>query len=583
VTEEAVTDFRGRRGIPEAGEPQEVPDCPVTPLGHNGSHYYFLSPDGQWRVLHFRELRSDAGQVSLFDGDVGYLKAAWPRFDKDGAQLDDFNPKRAHAALVSLCARAGMWDPDTPVHGRGVWRGPQGRLLCHNGDTVLFADGQTKPAGLRLGAAIYPRKPAIPAPAIEPVPAVAAKEWRAGFRAWHYAPLGLGPESGPISLAADLLFGATSLAMLGAAPPWRVHVLIQGIHGTGKSTLLGAIGQALGPLAVTMNNFSEAGFRNTLANEARPVLVDEAEADDNGVMSQIVRVIRQMSGGEGVKGLRGEASGGHRSFDIAGSAFLGCINMPDLKPQDLSRFLVLELRRGSAATETAAKRAIARAGELSAGLRARAFYGWPRFEANLALLRAALFGRGCNTRQADLLGALLAAGAMMSEEHGIDAGHADDLAEIVEPLIRAMAAESEDRSDARSCWIQLLSSPVMAWRSGEAQTIGSLLLDSCQPNGTDTRTLLAHKCGIRVELGEASKTHPEAPCLYIANQHQFLREVYRDTNWREGGWRQSLARLDGAMPSEKPIRIGMLQQRAVAVPMKRLPQGPPMTEAEDGG
>jgi hypothetical protein len=74
---------------------------------------------------------------------------------------------------------------------------------------------------------------------------------------------------------------------------------------------------------------------------------------------------------------------------------------------------------------------------------------------------------------------------------------------------------------------------------------------------------------------------PEAPCLYVANQHQFLREVYRDTPWREGGWAHSLARLDGARPSRFTVRVGGLKQRAVALPLQHLPRPGGQGEPDD--
>ena len=41
----------------------------------NNGKYWFLSPCGELWELTFRETRSDAGQLSLFDGNPTYLKA----------------------------------------------------------------------------------------------------------------------------------------------------------------------------------------------------------------------------------------------------------------------------------------------------------------------------------------------------------------------------------------------------------------------------------------------------------------------------------------------------------------------------
>src|SRR5438105_35773 len=143
--EERVADFRPRRGG-RGDEDYAPPDCPVIPLGQNDGRYWFLSPSGELRSLGFRELRSDAGQASLFDGAPSYLNARWPKYDKDGRVIEnDFNPKKTHFGLITMAASAGQWDPETPVRGRGVWRLPDGGMLCHAGDRLVRADGSEGP------------------------------------------------------------------------------------------------------------------------------------------------------------------------------------------------------------------------------------------------------------------------------------------------------------------------------------------------------------------------------------------------------------------------------------------------------
>lgn len=576
MSDETVVDFRGRGGGGGPERERVIPDCPVLPLGHNSGRYYYLSGSGERLVLHFRELSAPSGQIALFNGDMAYPCAEWPRLDRDGAVIkNDWNPKKAAAGLIAMCVKVGMYDPETPIHGRGVWRVENDRLIGHFGNQLLFSDGGIAGAGMKIGGAIYSARPPLEPPAAEPLPASAAKEFRRDFTFWRVRPMGLGginSDLGPDGLAGDLLFAATCLAMLGAAPRWRVHTLVKAVHGAGKSTLLSFIAGALGPSAIVMNNFSEAGLRRSLEGEARPVFLDEAEGDEQGVMSQAIRLIRQMSGGQGVKGTRGTGDGGAQFFEIAGCAFLFCINMPVLMPQDLSRILVLDMLPAIPAHERQAYDAIARAERLSPGLRARAFYGWDRFRQNLVWLRAALVHRGCSGRQADQLGGLLAASAMMLEDQPIDQGHADDLAEALDPLIEAMKAEEADNSDALRCWRTLITTRCNVWRSGEAQTVGSILVDARADGGTEARKVLNFQCGMRLEAGDRGGSMPETPCLYVSNQHGFLKEAFRDTPWRDGGWAHSLTRLTGASSSRSAIKIGGSTQRATAVPLRHLPR-----------
>lgn len=570
------------RGSPK-GERPELPPLPIVPLGRLDGRYFFFDPLGELREFPEARLGAFSAQADLFAGDMSYLRAAWPRFDRNG-EPSGHNREMACAGLMAMCAEAGLWDPETPIRGRGVWLLPDGRILCHSGDRLHVGNDDPLRAGIRLSQAVYPRKPNVLSPAVEAASAVQVREWKRDFTWWRFAPLGLGgvlDDRGPDGLGGELLYCALCLALLGAAPSWRVHVFVRGAQGSGKSTLSSFALAALGGQGVTMNNFTEPGFRHTLANEARAIWLDEAEGDETsqagGATQAVIRVIRQMSGGEGVKGARGGADGIARHFEIAGCVFLSCINLPPLLPQDLARLLMLELLPSPASHEAPARLAIARAEALSPALRRRALSGWSRFQANLALIRSSLISRGCNARQADQLGSLLAAGEMMANDSPIDAADAEDCAETVVPLIDAIRAEESDGSDAARCWRLLLSQRVDAWRSGEAQTVGRLLLSAQSEVGNEAQQALKTLCGMRLQL-TASKSMPEAPCLYVARQHQFLRAAYRDTPWREGGWAYTLARLEGAALSKNPVRLVGPKERVVAIPMEHLPQ--PKAESE---
>lgn len=267
MTDEQVVGFQGRRSLRGGGTSGDdglVPVCPIIALGHTDAGIcHFISPSGMKREFTSRELRSDAGQASLFDGDTSYLVAAWPH----PSSRWDWNAKDACIGLMAMCAAAGMWNPETPVHGRGIWRAADDRLICHRGDR-LFLSGAADvapPVGSLFGGAIYARRPAIAHLAAEPASADLARRLRQGFTFWQFKPLGTWDapaDREPSTLAADLLFDAVSLAYLGAGPRWRVHILIKAPYGAGKSTLEKMIERALGAGCLALNNVSEAGVRN---------------------------------------------------------------------------------------------------------------------------------------------------------------------------------------------------------------------------------------------------------------------------------------------------------------------------------
>src|SRR3546814_12688673 len=78
------------------------------------------------------------------------------------------------------------------------------------------------------------------------------------------------------------LAGWIAIAVICGALNWRPHVWLTGSSGSGKSWLLdNVIRPLIGAIAVyCQSNSTEAGIRQTLATDARPVLFDEAESED---------------------------------------------------------------------------------------------------------------------------------------------------------------------------------------------------------------------------------------------------------------------------------------------------------------
>lgn len=183
-----------------------------------------------------------------------------------------------------MCVREGLFDPATQqLRGRGVWPGEDNRLVCHCGDRLYFADRAAIAAGVRIGDAIYPARPKIPPPAKEAARPEAVQRVLSWLQLWRFRlPEGLdGADAGAGEQAAGiapLLLGWIGLVLLGAALRWRVHALLIGATGRGKTTLQRLIGAIFGPQAVRKTDYSEAGLRQMLTEEARGLLLDEARS-----------------------------------------------------------------------------------------------------------------------------------------------------------------------------------------------------------------------------------------------------------------------------------------------------------------
>jgi hypothetical protein len=550
--------------------PPDPLDCPATALGFRGGRYFFISAAGEVVDLGPRDFTAMA-LLSLCAGSPRWLIANFPKSrPADGEPPNDFSVKDASAALMRYCVRAGVWDPETPIRGLGVWPDGPLAIIAHCGDALYRFDGgrvRKLRAGRRDERAIYPVAPPVTPPAPRQIAAADARGIVETLRLWSYAR----------AESPRLILGFVGTALLGAAAPWRVHMLQTGERGTGKTTFAGYVRELLGPQARMLNDFTEAGLRQQLTGEARALILDEAEGGPlENRMSAVIGLLRRMAGGDGVQAVRGSADGNSRRYTVTGSVMLSAINAPPLLPQDRSRILEIELRKPAAANGDAVARALFDAPHQSAALRARAIRGFERFRANLTLYRAALIDRGCDARQADKFGTLLAAAEMLC---GDEVAHSDTVADDVESLSALLTiyrAEDEEDSDQRRCLTALLTKQIEHWRGGSKSTLGRLVAAARTTEGSEARAAL-RVYGLRVDERDLDR-------LLVANRHSTLSDIFRATPWSDGRWKSSLLRLDGAAASG-PVRFDGVQQRGVVIPAQHLPSGedgPVPGAGEDG-
>jgi hypothetical protein len=623
-----------RRSVAAATEftPDDVAaeSCPLLALGERGGRYFFLVKSGELREVAARDMTNPSILLSLFGGDAAWLKETCPKFEKDGAKLDDWAPRAAGARLMRMCAKKGLWDEENvEIRKRGVWRDKAGALVVHAGDHLFYAQGKVR-LGVVVDGAVYPAEPRISPPdQRRPATAIEAQECRAMLDLWRYRD----------SVGADLAFGWVSGALLGAAPPWRAHGQIAGEQGGGKSALGKLLLALLGEQGRRWNNFSEAGMRQTLSGEARGILLDEAEASVGaGRVQMVIELLRAMSGDEGLKAVRGSAGGRSQGYTAASPVMLLGITPPALLPQDRNRITEIDLvarrhaggasearrREDEAAATERLEAAFARAAELSCRLRGRALLGWGRYRDNLARYHATLVAAGCDTRQADQLGALLAASEMMLADEVVTHDTATVMVEKLRPMIRRMIAVEQEDSDARQGLTRLLTSPVDNWRGGDRSTVGGLIEraseHAMEQDGVEADKALLN-IGLRLEtkppptpeamlekarLRALSKTPPRildlvdeadilrdwaalqhlgSPYLVVANRHEALSRIFEGSRWPEG-WPRMLQRLEGAAVTPIPVRFRGDQARGVIVHAMHLPvtwRPPPEEDGEGSG
>ncbi len=568
--------------------------CPITPLGQRDGRYYFLVASGELRSLGARDMTAP-GILSLFNGYTAWLIQECPAAVKKGEDKPSgWVTISAQGLLMRLCAKAGLWDEETQLRGLGVWppfaieKDKPPELVIHVGDRLLVG-AASMPAGQRLGKAIFPAAPPLERPLLaNPATAADAAGLDRHLLIWQARNAGL----------QRLLMGWICVAALGAAPSWRAHLLFSGPRGCGKSSLVAFLAAALGSQARKRNNFTEAGIRQMLIGEARGLLLDEGEGDTGGGrVAPVIELIRNLS--DGVEGVRGGAGGQAQGFQIAASVVLAAINAPQLQPQDRSRITEIEFVPRPEIGREEREAAIAAAAQLAPALWARAVLGWPRFDENLAVYRQALADAGCDPRQRDQLGTLLAgAETLLQDAPAMSDSAAEQIAELG-GVIREMIEQDDEQSDARQCFSLLQTTLVDHWRSGARSTLGRMIekgLDGDQAleEGEDLtkRADVAFRealriYGLRLEVvthvvpaGEADAARRRrhealealgAPYLVVANGHQWLLDAFARTRWKDGGHARALLRLPGAVPTPEPVRFSGYQGRGICIPADYLP------------
>ena len=571
---------------PPSGPPPEWADpegCNVTPLGHRGGIYYFLTPSGEFRHLSDRGMTT-TGLLSLFDGETAWLAENFPAMGRDSKSSIGFDNQRAAGYLIRQCVRHGLFNPDVPMRGPGVWRTGTGDLVVHAGDALNVpasptfdgsANGvrQWVKSGQRIDGVLYPAWPPLERPASVPADVTMGLRLLDLARLWNFrTPNG-----------ADLAIGWIGAAMLGGAPNWRAHVYLTGENGTGKTWFSEFVSASLGAGAhPSSNDATEAGLRQWLTGEARAIILDESEHDEvKGRIHQVIELLRNISSGKGSRSARGASNGSHAQlFSVTGCAFLSSVLHAPLKPQDRARFTLIHLAQLPAHNKAgrqadAARAAIAEAETLSPALRARAIARWGFYQEAFKLYRTKFLALGCTPRAADQISTLLAGRDLLCADELPDSDSLHDTTIQFADLVEA-AAQNEEEGEGHQCLSKLYTSPADLWRSGERWTIGEIVEKAIAKETDHLGLWLGRslaKLGLRLEYLDNLE-----PVLLVANNHESLTRVFKDSRWAGGAWSQALRMLDGASAWGAPVRFTGPQQRCTALPKRWLPVPEPKTE-----
>jgi len=517
---------------------------PFTALGHNHSRYYFLSHrTGQvasWAPQGF--VRANLLELAP----LTYWEHAF-----GGTNGVDWTA--ASDVLISRCVDAGIYSPERQ-RGRGAWV-DAGRIVLHQGDQ-LVVDGQELGIHDIESDYVYERgarlrwphsQPATAADCVPLLHLLTALPWKDASSAILFA-------------------GWLAIAPVCGALPWRPHVWLSGPAGSGKSWILEhVVAPILGPLALhVQSSTTEAGLRQSLGSDARPIVFDEAEQEDARSQSSMQRVLelaRQASSETGAVIAKGSKDGDAVRFAIRSTFLLSSIGVGLMRRADESRVTCLQLRNPLGGAEQFARvrelaaAAISRERCAAYVARSTQLAGVIRDNCEVFATAASEALRG--RRAGDQIGALLA-GYWALREDG--PATAEAAAHFVSELCLEDYTPDSDSTDERRCLVHILEQRVRVETAGHLveRTLGELV-EAASGNFADVPSEVAGATLMRYGLRVA----PDG--LLVSTSHAALKTLLTGTPWAVN-WSQYLVRLEGAAAQRKACRMAGQVTKVTLIP-----------------
>jgi putative DNA primase/helicase len=441
------------------------------------------------------------------------------RFEGDNTAIVNY--------LIKSSQKKGMFDPSF-IRGRGVFL-DDGRTVYHAGN-FLIVDGEQMKIDEFQSRYIYEQKNSIDIDTAKPL-----NTEQANALLEICEQLNFENETDKYLLA-----GWIAIAPICGVMPWRPHIWITAPSGSGKTWITDNLVMRMVAKTGLMiqGNSTEAGIRQTLQSDARPVLIDEAESEDaQGIkrMQSIMELARQASSPVGGKIIKGSAGGSSVQFDVRSCFYFSSIGVGAKFKADLSRISILHLNKNTSPNasqdfkdlENLYKETFAH-DCMADGLRARSIKLAPTIAKNAQTLaeasRVILGSRG-----GDQYGALLAGAYSCRSDKVLDMA---DAKAYVNSFDWGHYVENDLDNDETMAFNILLESLVRHDSDEGTQNMSVAELIHLE---TQSAGLTLERNGIRYRDG----------FLYVANSHQQLKQIYRETQFAEK-WKDQLKRIDDA-------------------------------------
>lgn len=554
---------------PEPDSEDPLTDAPFRMLGHDGERYYYLDDEGL-RVRAIPASGHTRSQLVVI-ADSEWWMRRYPIKNKDG-RITGVAWERAGNDLLRSQHRIGIYDTDR-LRGRGAWF-DAGRSVLHLGNR-LIVDGE--PVQIRSFDTeyIYESGKAYDLTAGQPpLPASRINKLTELVRMLSW----------DTPVYSELMLGWCVAAVICGALPWRPHIWITGPAGSGKSWVYDNVMKFLVDeswAVLAQSATTEAGIRQKLRLDARPVMFDEAEGEDKAArqrMQNVLELVRQASSETGAPIVKGSRDGDAVEYRIRSCFAFSSINVTAKMAADVSRITVLQLHKNESADAADHFDRIKRLRtELMTPVfcqqfRATAVASIPRImEAHEVMTRAAAEHFG-SRREGDQIGTLLvcywALTTPASQKMTIEAARRY-IASHEWP--NDLTPSNEDKDEQR-CLAEIMAHMLrveidtLNGTTTVNRPVSELVMIAVGLSTSDDVRGLNAKCADRNLRRHGLGVH--GGMLHISDSHPAIRRMLSETPWG-GSWGKVLARVKGAV-KKSTFRFGEGKEsasRAIAIPI----------------
>lgn len=546
-------------------------DAPFRPLGYDDKFFYIM-PAATKIILKLtaRELMAASGLLQVVN-DFDFWAEAYPAKKGSSGRADW---ESAGSWVMLACQRVGFYDPRR-IRGRGVWT-DEGRVVVHTGDTVLVDGKPVNPASLR-SRFIYKTAESLFLDGIKLSDAATDADGRLVVDLCNSA-------RWERSIFGDLLAGYIATSLVCGGMRWRTHVWVTGNSGSGKSTVINNIVSAcVGDVALyPLGETTESGIRQTVGNDALPVIFDEMEGTDErgnrgaARRDAIIQLMRMASSESRGRIMKGSASHSAVSFTMRSSFLVASIGMSLKEAPDLTRTLVLGLKPLSSDASAAEKQAATEQFALLNRLAGRIPHDMPHrlfarltnllpvIHRNAEIFREVISDELGNRRLGDQIGSLLAGRCALTSPRVMTEKECRDYVKRVDWVdVIAAPSEREDRALLSHLRQALIRASDIGGHTHE-RTIGELVMTAFDElhDGHFTAAqavVCLMRYGIRVDTKEGIVWIAKA----VATLNTFMRDSSNPTDWMS-----VVSRYPGAKSSSQAMRFAGSTSRAVGIPRK---------------